>query len=321
MRSKAVMFTIYVFCCCARSCFGIPKYFAFYDDIPAETMSFTNLRLSVSASESVFTKALGLDSLLLVEDIFFSTSNRGMNPNWEQEWHDFLPQAKALISNQSIIGFNLGDELVNNCIPLDNVTSAANAVRKQFPRRSGPPPRGEHAIIWYNEAAGPVRLNISDKCGQKSTGPFVIPRALDWFSIDKYHMNGQTENWVNKNVKAFYEQYIYPRLSGNQRVVLVPGSFGSNVNHFPNGTYVCDKDCYDRMCSYDANDFYTWAKDPASKVEVIAPWNWSGCKSCNGSHWTPPHTCCMDEIGTKDQPKSREVWERIGSEIKQMRSV
>ena len=53
------------------------------------------------------------------------------------------------------------------------------------------------------------------------------------------------------------------------------------------------------------------------KVAAIAPWNWGGCPTCNGSRFTPPHTCCMDEIGTKDQPLARAAWIKIGKEIKQ----
>ena len=108
---------------------------------------------------------------------------------------------------------------------------------------------------------------------------------------------------------------VYPNISAQQKVVLVPGAFGSTVNHFPNGTYVCDRQCYDEMCTLDAHEFYAWAKSD-ERVVAIAPWNWGGCPGCNGSHWTPPNTCCMDEIGAKDQPKTRAAWERIGDEIK-----
>ena len=127
------------------------------------------------------------------------------------------------------------------------------------------------------------------------------------------------------------------------------GAFGSNVNHFPNGTVICDKACYDTMCAQDAQDFYTvrsalklllasaaaaactaaapsedrdnhdrrrcsaceqWGKaDP--RVAAIAPWNWGGCTTSNGSRFTPPHTCCMDEIGTRDQPLTRAAWIEI----------
>ena len=116
------------------------------------------------------------------------------------------------------------------------------------------------------------------------------------------------------------------------------GAFGSNVNHYPNGTVICDKDCYDTMCAQDAEDFYTvrllllhsklhkrrlkavlacaqWGKAD-SRVAAIAPWNWGGCASCNGSRFTPSHTCCMDELGAREQPLTRAAWTKIGKAIK-----
>ena len=82
------------------------------------------------------------------------------------------------------------------------------------------------------------------------------------------------------------------------------------MNHYPNGTYVCDKNCYDDMVTHDANDFATWAADD-TRIAAILPWNWGGCSTCNGSHWTPPHTCCMDELGTVDMPKATAAWETL----------
>ena len=68
---------------------------------------------------------------------------------------------------------------------------------------------------------------------------------------------------------------MFPSMSSEQRAILVPGSFGSNVNHYPNGTYVCDKQCYDQMCAHDANDFATWAAAD-DRVAGVFPWNWGG---------------------------------------------
>ena len=68
------------------------------------------------------------------------------------------------------------------------------------------------------------------------------------------------------------------------------------------------------MCALDATDFFKLAKADA-KVVAISPWNWAGCPTCNGSHWTPPHTCCMDEIGAKDQPHTRAAYFKIADEI------
>ena len=127
-------------------------------------------------------------------------------------------------------------------------------------------------------------------------------------------MDGFETGWVKDNVRAFYDLYIFPNLTAQQQVMLVPGSFGSNVNHYPNGTYVCNKTCYDDMCARDAVDFFSWA-NADRRVAAVMPWNWGGCATCNGSRWTPPHTCCMDEIGTKDQPRSRAAWSELGRAI------
>lgn len=160
---------------------------------------------------------------------------------------------------------------------------------------------------------GRPRSEIKNSC-QEPVPDYTIPSAVDWFSADIYHMSGPVTGWVNMYPRKFYETYIFPNLTATQKALLVPGSFGSNVNHYPNGTYVCDNHCYDVMCAQDANDFYAWAKAD-SRVAAIAPWNWEGCPGCNGSRWTPPHTCCMDEIGTVDQPLARAAWAQIGKSI------
>ena len=92
--------------------------------------------------------------------------------------------------------------------------------------------------------------------------------------------------------------------------MLVPGSYGSDVNHYPNGTYVCNRACYDAMVAHDAADFHQWATTD-DRIAAIMPWNWAGCPSCNGSRWTPPHTCCMDELGTNVMPQAAAAWEAL----------
>lgn len=68
------------------------------------------------------------------------------------------------------------------------------------------------------------------------------------------------------------------------------------------------------MCAYDAGDFYAWAKSD-ERIVAVCPWNYAGCPGCNGSRFTPPHTCCMDEIGTIDQPSTLAAWTAIGKAI------
>ena len=67
---------------------------------------------------------------------------------------------------------------------------------------------------------------------------FTVPAALDWFSTDIYHFDGIVDGWVNNTVRAFHEAHLFPLLGEHQFAALVPGSFGSDVNHYPNGTYV-----------------------------------------------------------------------------------
>ena len=49
------------------------------------------------------------------------------------------------------------------------------------------------------------------------------------------------------------------------------GAYGSHVNHYPNGTYVCDNHCYDTMCAKDAVDYYTWVSQHTTHAEVTRP--------------------------------------------------
>ena len=174
---------------------------------------------------------------------------------------------------------------------------------------------------------------------------YTIPAAVDWVSVDMYHMDGPVDNWVRDNVRKFYMDNIvsnsnsqppgsypvctpkaapstlcprrrlnltlglpqYPNLTEHQQVLLVPGAFGSDLNRHPNGSYICARDCYDKMCAKDAADFYAWAKSD-SRVVGITPWNWEGCKNCKED---------KDEIGARDLPATRAAWFRIGDGIKQ----
>ena len=287
---------------------GQQKYFGFWDDNQTETSSFVNWHTSADPTDLRSAAAKGLHTLLEVRSLFFGTNATGSGlallPDWEARWSAAVENVVLpLLANGTAMGVFMGDELVWNCLPPAQLQQAVNAARAALPA---------NAIIWQNEAA--MIQAPHDTCGN-TWAEYRIPTNLTWFSVDIYHMNGYVEGWVNSSVRAYYEKHIFPNLTDSQRAVLVPGAFGSDVNHYPNGTYVCDRACYDDMLSRDAYDFAAWAMADA-RIAGLKVWNWGGCKSCNGSHWTPPHTCCMDEIGCRDMPKQRAAWAAIGRAIK-----
>lgn len=282
---------------------GLP-FFGFYDANLTATPYATTYQANSVADASAAFGAFGVPSLLSVYDAVFvrEATRLVLQPQWQQQLAALVASAAPLRASGAVMGFNLGDELVWNCLAPSNLTLVANAARALCPRGA--------CTLWYNEAAvfgrpGPFK----DSCGNV-VADFAIPPALDWFSADIYHMDGPVAGWVDTKVRSFYDAWIFPNITAQQRVVLVPGSFGSTVNHYPNGTYVCDQACYDAMCALDAADFAAWAAAD-SRVIGVFPWNWGGCPSCNGSRWTPPHECCMDELGTDVQPKTVAAWKAL----------
>ena len=280
-------------------------YFAFYSANLSATPWVSLYQADTVGDAAAAFSTFRVPSMLLLYDALFTTIPGRMIlwPDFSLRLQALLAQAAPLRASGAVLGLNLGDELVWNCLSQDNLTVAAEAVRAACPR-------GEKGCtLWYNEAAVFRAGAFKDSCGN-ANGAFRVPPALDWFSVDIYHMDGTVQGWVQEYVAGFYDAYIFPLLSPGQRAVLVPGSFGSDVNHYPNGTYVCSRGCYDAMIAHDAADFQAWAAADA-RIAAVMPWNWAGCPSCNGSRWTPPHTCCMDEIGTKDMPQAAAAWKAL----------
>ena len=280
-----------------------PLRFGYYaDDIAATPWQTLHQASSVADAAAAFAST-GVQSVLLLIDVFASAPKRMvLQDAWRANLAALAAAAAPLFASGAVIGYNLGDELTWNCLAPANLTMVADAVREMCPSGS--------CIVWYNEAAVFHTPSFTDSCGNVVTD-FSIPAALDWFSVDIYHVDGVEAGWVDTFVRGYYNAWIFPNLTLTQSVALVPGSFGSNVNHYPNGTYVCDVQCYDQMISHDAVDFAAWAKEENSRVTAVLPWNWRGCPSCNGSRWTPPHTCCMDELGTDVMNRSAAAWKAL----------
>ena len=127
------------------------KYFGWYRthfstaDFPA-TGPHSNLYQAVDAGADVSAlaaaKAAGQDTLLAVESLFPGLHTE--QPDFATKWLPMVPVLRELLANDTIIGFNLGDELVCGGMKSAVVHEYANTVRAAFPRQSD----GKGAIIW-----------------------------------------------------------------------------------------------------------------------------------------------------------------------------
>ena len=122
-----------------------------------------------------------------------------------------------LLTSGAIFGLCLGDELVWNGLPPEDLELVAAAIRAEFPG----------AVLWLNEARPPVKSGLTQFVRHLKDG-FEFPRSIDWVSVDSYHFTPNPEHVAE--TRRFYNRYVYPKLLPNQSAVLVPGSFASDHN-------------------------------------------------------------------------------------------
>jgi hypothetical protein len=122
------------------------SYFGYYSADLSANAEYSNLYQAASISDAFSAKAHGQNALLLTYDTFFtSVPNRMiLAPDYVARWSALVESVAPLIANETIFGFNMGDELVWNCLAPENLTIVANTIRASFPRGT--------AVLWYNEA-------------------------------------------------------------------------------------------------------------------------------------------------------------------------
>jgi hypothetical protein len=214
-------------CVASTAAASPPPYFTYYSANLSATPWVSLFQADTIAEASSAWSTFNVPSMLLLYNALFTTVPNRMilKPDYVAELQALMAAAAPLRASGAVLGFNLGDELVWNCLAQSNLSVAAEAVRALCPR-------GEKGCtLWYNEAAVFRTGQFKDSCGNQN-GQFSVPAALDWFSVDIYHMDGLVEGWVNSSVRLHYDNYIFPLLSAAQKAVLVPGSFGSDVNHY-----------------------------------------------------------------------------------------
>jgi hypothetical protein len=138
----------------------------------------SNLFLASDLETSVIAKSRGMSSLFYTAQFFVITFDRQspdickLRPTWQSDWVAFASEVAPYVSNGTVIGFWLGDELAGRCCTLDTIKLMAQTVKSSFP----------NSIVYYNEAATP--LQEGKPCANIPKGGYHLAGAVDWFGMD-----------------------------------------------------------------------------------------------------------------------------------------
>ena len=75
---------------------------------------------SARSSRVSLAKAAGQDTLLAVESLFPGLKTN--TPDFKTKWEPAVPRLRELLTNKTILGFNLGDELVRSAHMISDPT-------------------------------------------------------------------------------------------------------------------------------------------------------------------------------------------------------
>ena len=287
-------------------------HFAWWHDVVEDTHPFASFTfgtpdrparsgagaLPMNASWLVHAHStFGVQGMWNLEGSFFAPSYLALRPDWRARGAAVAAAAAPLLLNGTIFGFFIGDELFPQHVTPAELRTAADAVRADFPSPS--------VISWVNFCAcPPFGKQMPDGSWAPGVG-FDIPPSLSWASVDVY--DGLRESvWPTTpfvpRVQAAVKQLLLPKMLANQSLMLVPGSYATNLTSEASW---CNLTCGDAKAARDAYDFYAWAVQD-ERVVGMAPWNWGGCGLCTSE---------KDEIGTVDLLESKAAWVAIGKAI------
>eukprot|EP01052_Picozoa_sp_SAG31_P011730 SAG31_NODE_671_length_12940_cov_4.703606_2_plen_1249_part_00 len=256
-------------------------------------------------------RKLGMRCLVRIDKLLFNKTESGgfsggLRSDAAQMWARFLPNATRMMAS-SAIGFDLGDELADDGVPVAEIEAAAAMVRAQFPS----------AVIWIN-AAG---WTVAGECRPEHMSQYPdwrpgcnasslwqnIPPSVTWFSID-YYFASRTSVFFASAVQArlYHERFVYPKLSSHHRILLLPPAMGSVCK-----AYGCGLDCWSNQTYAIAKDTYAWAQEDP-RVVAIAPYRLTTnpVARCDGAtHWH------ATDLGLESLPRTFGLWKQIGRNI------
>ena len=327
------------------------RYMSPYDLPVAECASahtWVNLLQTQSLTDAVLCKSHGIPAMLDIGKLMWVYSKPGMNgkscflvpggclrDDWEKNWQKLRADVAPLVANGTVVGFDLGDELLCHSLSLGNLTTVADAVREAFPT----------ADIWWNECG---HTASDTKPWQLPDGTAAgAPASISLFSIDFPYATVKSDPpiWNDSVVtlptasmmRAYVEQYVYPKLHPHQSVILLVPAFGSRcaavakANQEPLPPSVCPTlACNDERAAAIIAGYFKWAQED-TRVAAIAPTFYAGCGR-NGTVSQSSHVSCFPAVCEKQpvvfwdwldvgfgdmnaMPTTLKGWQAVGSAI------
>lgn len=271
---------------------GLPKYLTGYGwhAAPGDAGIWTSLCSSSSLKEiREAAEQFSLPCMYEAADVFFqpmsvvNASLKGMSLRADAaaRWANVSEQLTPFVSNATVVGIMLGDELVWNNITWDELVFVSNIVRASYPRAT----EGSYPFIYYNE--GYVLVSGRNMNGFKSPYPY-LPTAIDIWSLDDYLSQARAQ--------YLYMHELYPRMNTTtQRVMTVPLTSGNPTSP------TCNLTCLDAYVLNETIAYWSWAQSDPLVVGI------------NMFHLS---TYGPTDVGVVSLPQSLALYQSIGWQMR-----
>jgi hypothetical protein len=221
--------------------------------------------------------------------------------DWEEHLRQGLSILKAHFVSGDIPVVMLGDEVNDSGISIQNLTAVAAATRAVLEGWGV-----RHVLLFVNEGA-----DVWNSSDARTFSGFMsrVPATIDVVSTDRYRcatFNGSVPQRCDpltefELVREAYETEIFPKLSAQQRVFVVPGLFGDSS---------IPVDEQDAQLADKLESYWRWAKTEP-RIVGIMPWHYETRKHSKynrlGNHY--------EALGIEAFPKLQEVLRNISSTL------
>ena len=232
----------------------------------------------------------------------------GLLPGWEQILAAQIAAIGPALSNHSIAGVFLGDELCGTAnIPVQNFTAVATMAKALMVPHGG-------GLVYANEAVRAVNTSSwGPQPGGKAASPCYmasIPAAVDLISMDFYAVpiksirpQGATGNITDEAtlMRQLYAEMLTPKLSAHQNLLVVPGSFADG-NTARSGSLASQ----DALIAAKLRGYFKWMEED-SRIQGLNAYHWlnDGKRMANGT-WLPADSAWLG-LGLVSLPLTQAV--------------